>query len=228
MWGKPTPTNMQNFSCTLASEQTTTVTDSRDGNTYKIAKLKDDQCWMTENLKIAGRTLTPTNSDVASTFVLPSSSNSDFRSSYYNTANVYVDSTYGGYYTWYAATASEGTQDKSSGDVSHSICPKGWRLPNKVEYENLAAAYGSDSSVIMQKLTSAPASFVMSGIFSSYYGKMMYQGEYGEGVYWSSTAYDKDIAYHFFLGTTMGDPAVYMEHQYSKTNGLPVRCVSRE
>ena len=52
-----------------------TLTDSRDGNTYRIRKLADGNCWMTQNLKLtwtAGSTVTtqngtwtPTNSTIS-------------------------------------------------------------------------------------------------------------------------------------------------------------------
>ena len=36
----------------LASGATTALTDSRDGNTYAVAKLADNKCWMVENLRL--------------------------------------------------------------------------------------------------------------------------------------------------------------------------------
>ena len=54
-----------------------TVTDSRGGTTqtYEIAKLADNNCWMLANLKLGSTTgtttLTPADSDVASNFTLP-------------------------------------------------------------------------------------------------------------------------------------------------------------
>ena len=44
---------MQNFSCSsLASGAVTALTDSRDNNTYAVAKLPDGNCWMMENLRL--------------------------------------------------------------------------------------------------------------------------------------------------------------------------------
>lgn len=37
----------------LAQGATTALTDERDGNTYAVAKLADDKCWMIENLRLS-------------------------------------------------------------------------------------------------------------------------------------------------------------------------------
>ena len=39
----------------LAQGATTALTDERDGNTYAIAKLADNKCWMIENLRLADK-----------------------------------------------------------------------------------------------------------------------------------------------------------------------------
>lgn len=138
MWEKQ---SMQNFSCTLAEGTTSTITDTRDNKTYKVAKLKDGKCWMIENLKLGGSspiTITSANSDVTSNFTLPKSSASGFRDSNYNGDWVYVDPTYGGYYSWHAAAAGTGTYSMSSGDATSFICPKGWRLPTKDEFVTMS------------------------------------------------------------------------------------------
>ena len=49
--------SLQNWSgCSgLAGSATTALTDSRDGNTYAVAKLADGKCWMIENLRLADK-----------------------------------------------------------------------------------------------------------------------------------------------------------------------------
>ena len=54
--------------CASAKENDTTrLEDARDGKLYWVAKLKDGNCWMTQNLELdlGGRTLTPQDSDVS-------------------------------------------------------------------------------------------------------------------------------------------------------------------
>lgn len=57
--------------CASAKENDTTrLEDVRDGKLYWVAKLADGRCWMTQNLELdlGGRTLTPADSDVSSTW----------------------------------------------------------------------------------------------------------------------------------------------------------------
>lgn len=72
--------------CASAPEgDTTRLTDRRDGKQYWVAKLKDGNCWMTQNLDLDlnGRTLKPSDSDV--------SSNWTFNGGWYNSADQGLD-----------------------------------------------------------------------------------------------------------------------------------------
>ena len=195
---------------------TKTLVDTRDNNTYTVSKLADGRCWMTQNLRIAGKTLTPADSDVTTDYTIPASSLSGFIS--YDTSNAYVDSD-GGFYTWYTATAGTGTQALSTDgqNTTVSICPKGWRLPtsgDNGEFEVLYDNYYSSSA-----LRSNPINLTLSGnvAISSRGG----QGSYGE--YWSSTVYSSSNAYDLSLNASN---AGFASH-YDKTNGFSVRCIAR-
>ena len=211
--------NMQDMTpeiCAKAqTHQTTTLRDIRDGNTYTVAKLKDGKCWMTQNLRIINKTITPADSDVTSNYTIPASSINGFSSN--NTSNAYVDSD-GGLYTWYTATAGTGTQSMSTQgqNTTVSICPKGWRLPtsgNGGEFEALNNRYSSISDL------TANADFTLSGrVHSSSRG---YQGS--SGYYWSSTVNSSSNAYHLLLNTSY----VYPANHSSKNYGFSVRCIAR-
>ena len=56
VWIKSTG-SLQNWNgCdSLAQGATTALTDERDGNTYAVAKLADNKCWMIENLRLADK-----------------------------------------------------------------------------------------------------------------------------------------------------------------------------
>ena len=191
---------------------TVTLTDTRDNNTYTVSKLADGKCWMTQNLRIAGKTITPADSNVTANYTIPASSISGFSS--YDTSNAYVDS-YGGLYTWYTATAGTGTQAMSSGNTSASICPKGWRLPtsgNSGEFQALYNNYNSSSA-----LRSNPVNLALSGlVYSSSRG----QGSYGR--YWSSTVRSNYEAYHLSLNLSDVTPTDFSE----KYDGFSVRCIA--
>lgn len=211
--------NMQDMTPELCANtkehQTKTLRDIRNDNTYTVAKLKDGRCWMTQSLRIAGKTLTSADSDVTSNYTIPASSGSGFGT--YDTSSVYVDSD-GGLYTWYAATAGTGTKALSTQgqNTTVSICPKGWRLPtggNGGEFEALNNRYSSISDLM------ANANFVLSGFLGG--GSRADQGS--GGFYWSSTVNSSDYAYYLYLNTSNAYPAHY-SHKY---NGFSVRCIAR-
>ena len=73
-------TTMQEMTSTICANaeenETTRLTDTRDGKQYWVAKLKDGNCWMTQNLELSltDRTLTPADSDIATNWT-PSTDN---------------------------------------------------------------------------------------------------------------------------------------------------------
>ena len=218
------PTTMQGFSCSALTNigDSTTLTDVRDGNTYMVKKLADGKCWMTQNLRIGGNTamtLHPSDSDVASDFELPISSQQN-KDNETEPLYVYVDDTYGGYYNYYAAAAGTGgPEDLNSGDAPSSICSKGWRLPTSTEFQTLYNTYYNSVDAMMGE-----PGFVFSGytydgsIFSSDYGVV--------GVYWSSTTVTDvgGVAHYLFLDSSTVHPA---SEGWKSTLGFAIRCVAR-
>ena len=195
---------------------TITLTDTRDNNTYTVSKLADGKCWMTQNLRIIDKTITPADSNVTANYTIPASSISGFSSN--NTSNAYIDNTYGGYYSWYTTTAGTGTQALSiqGQNATASICPKGWRLPtggNSGEFQTLYNNYNSLSA-----LRSNPANFTLSGFV--YSSSRYYQGSLG--YYWSSTVDSSNYAYDLYLNTSGVNPA----NGSNKGDGFSVRCIA--
>ena len=196
---------------------TKTLTDTRDNNTYTVSKLADGKCWMTQNLRIINKTITPADSDVTTNYTIPASSLSSFDSGTYDASNAYVDSD-GGFYTWRTATAGTGTQALSTNgqNTTVSICPKGWRLPtsgSSGEFRTLYNNYNSSSA-----LRSNPVNFTLSGAVHSNSRR-----DQGYGYYWSSTVYSDDDAYVLYLHTSVVYPAYHLERRL----GLSVRCIAR-
>ncbi len=79
MW-IPSAGNLQNWNgCNnMNIGDVTALTDTRDNNTYAVAKLADNQCWMIENLRLGGEepiTLNSNNTNLAqgASFTLPAS-----------------------------------------------------------------------------------------------------------------------------------------------------------
>ena len=147
----------------------------------------------------------------------------------------------GNYYNWSAAIASNNSTNIGSTAeeiASNSICPKGWRLPNASQTDNVnnefgrmlyregitAALSNGNESVGyatggFNKPRSNPYYFVRSG--SIYGGTLTDPSVYG--FYWSSTVSSSTYAYSLsFSGTD-----IYPARNYSRFTGRSVRCVAR-
>ena len=214
------PTNMQSFSCSsLSSGKRAAVKDSRDGNIYIVAKLSDGKCWMTQNLRIAGKKITSSDSNLAdgASFTIPSSSLSGFSGTNNNAA--YVDS-YGGYYSFYTATAGWGNSDIFNESAPVDICPKNWRMPTTKDAYNadfvaLKSYYGNVSA-----LEAVLPWFDKSGYVSS--SSRYDSGKYFD--YWSATADNTDTKRAYELTST--GTSVLPSYSHSKGDGLAVRCIA--
>ena len=190
---------MQSFDCsTLATGNTVTLKDSRDNNTYTVAKLADGKCWMTQNLRIANRELTSTNSDVVDTVSLSKAINTDDIqrdldalmkenpglsdaevNALASTRLIKIDETYGGYYAPIVAYggASNYTKSYKNGEdfvVSTSICPKNWRLPIRNELITLGGLYGESLNAML----SEPISFKLAGYYEIENGESGFHGSF--------------------------------------------------
>ena len=207
-----------------------TLTDSRDGQTYKTVKI-GDQVWMAENLNYA------------------------YTGAPYSYAGYTSDSTswcygddpancakYGRLYTWPVAMDSMGiwaTNGKGCGYgltcsptyPVRGVCPEGWHLPTKAEFETLFDAVGG-SSTAGNMLKSASGWFAdyngtdaysfsaLPAGYRSFDGDYDYEGDYTR--FWSSTEYGNNYAYYMDLryvneSAEMRNVSIYY--------GVSVRCV---
>ena len=202
---------------------TVTLTDTRDNNTYTVSKLADGKCWMTQNLRIAGKTLTPADSDVRNNYNLPASTHST--DNVYDWPGVYVSPQNNGYYGLNIAIADDWTSSggrtitQGQRENLYSICPKHWRLPttdaNNSDFHILYDNYNS-----LTALTASPMNLTLAG---HVYGEEEPSiGSFGN--YWSSTAanYLSFSSYSVELSTDGGnwdaDGSYY---------GRSIRCVAR-
>lgn len=136
------------------------------------------------------------------------------------------ETAHGNYYNWYAATVGTGTYYMSTKSASATICPKGWTLPSADGGSSLASLveiYKLDQSTSdvdsLAYMTSAPVSFVISGIYY-YNGLIGGQGEWGG--YWT-----KDVS-NLVAATFSVDNESAEQNFNHKTMGFPVRCVVKE
>ncbi len=230
---------------------TMTLLDSRDGNYYNIAKYADGRCWMQENLRIAGTTIKAAESDFSgSDITLPSSAKSDFtdanKFTYRSILLSEANSGSTGYYNWYTATAGAGNSSFNSGNVSTSICPKGWTLPtggreNNVSNESTWSDYYklfrkmglsiSNSSLMPGSGTNwgtGDLAIIQGDIYNFKYPGGIFSGSLGgnnsNGYWWSSTATG---SYAFLLD--IDNRAVYPGTNGNfRYAGIAVRCVAKE
>jgi uncharacterized protein (TIGR02145 family) len=239
----------------MAINEITTRVDIRNNKIYNIIKLKmssdgsNDRCWMQENLKIAGVTLTPTDSNVASNFVLPAVATSSPTSSHdvirpvYRDISPYNADPYGYLYNWataiaysvdqYGASANNDSRDVT-GTAQYSICPKGWRLPfgsadNTNEFALVDIySYGGTGNNRSGDTTILDEWLAPSG-FAAVYGGYGFNNQGVNAYFWSSTTYPPQPsapsfigAYRFFLGYT---GVIYTQDATSKTVTFSVRCI---
>ena len=201
--------------CQASSEnETKQLTDTRDNNTYTVAKLPDGNCWMTQNLRLSSttedgssRVLTPEDSNVTSNWTFPTGSltsgdsYTEARSAISNDPEHALE--YGGYYNYCAASAGTVCNDTTAQDATQDICPKGWRLPTHDEQAgitNYASAFSP----------------VYSGIYN--YGSLDYTGSYG--YWWSATADNSSNQYLLgYYGSSLDTSYYY------KFYGISVRCI---
>ena len=198
---------------------TVTLTDTRDNNTYTVSKLADGKCWMTQNLRIAGKTLTPADSDVRNNYVLPVSS---LGATSMDWDGVYIDAQYGGHYSVEVMIAED--YDISGNNYTHSICPKNWRLPSTnasdSHFQVLYNNYNSSTA-----LSSSPINLTLAGYI---YGSDLENTNRGEaGYYWSSTPAHY-LSFSRFSETSVDVAADVNSYDVDGDYyGRSIRCVAR-
>ena len=210
-----------------------TMIDSRDGQTYKTVKI-GDQTWMAENLN----------------FDPGQGGSGDIK---YDWSWCYNDepkncAVAGRLYSWAAAidsvklaTDADNPQDCGYGKecglalrgttiLVQGICPEGWHLPTRAEWNALFAAVGDESTA--GKVLKSQTGWYSNGNGTDTFGfsalpagkeddgDFSYDGNYA--VFWSSTEDDSYGAYYVAL--LYGYDIAYLDDGY-KYYGFSVRCL---
>ena len=202
----------------------TNVTDSRNHVSYTVGPVtvsNTTYCYMLSNLRFdpRGKTLTADDSDVSSSWTVPSSS----WSNHYCQARFAINSNEY-YYNWYGATANSltgvstgtscATQDRDNAALG-SVCPAGWTLPT----------YATSSGTL------TPAGVWNSGanpgmIMSTGTGGSSQSGKGSTGYWWAKTRYSDRNAYAlYFSGSTTSRG--YSGTAYYKQVAHSVRCMKK-
>ena len=214
--GKESSSSVTSSSSTT-SVSTGTMTDSRDGQTYKTVKI-GTQTWMAENL------------------------NYETANSYCNDNDASNCTKYGRLYLWSAVMDSVGTWSTNGKGCGYNktcsptypvrgVCPEGWHLPTKAEFETLFTAVGDSSTA--GKMLKSTRGWNSSGNGTDSYsfsalpaGLRNYGGDYDyEGYnakFWSSTENGSNYAYAMDLYNNLDYACL---NDYYKYYGFSVRCV---
>lgn len=200
---------------------TATLTDTRDNNTYTIAKI-NGLCTMTQNLNFnmtSGITLSPETTNVTTNRTIATVGSLASGNSY-DEPRIATSTTtgYGTYYNYAAATAGTITGSSNSTNATEDICPKGWRLPtgNSTGEQFIL----NNSYTFQSRNANYPTEFspVAAGIYNG--SSLSYAGTYG--FWWSSTAYSTTYRYYLNYDTSDGLTSGSIGN---RNLGFSVRCV---
>ena len=220
--------------------ETGTLTDERDGNTYKTVEI-GEQVWMAENLKyLPSVTTVPDHSYTDPLYYVFGYKGTDINEAI--ATNNYL--TYGVLYNWSALM--NGEQSNNPGGVQ-GVCPAGWHVPSTGEWTELIAHMGGidvaggklkEDGILHWNMPNTGATnetgftALPGGGYYAYTGdpvvdaqgpSFWFRGGYGS--FWSATEMDDKIAWYYHMnGNAEG---IYLVDQMpnSKGYGLSVRCI---
>jgi uncharacterized protein (TIGR02145 family) len=201
-----------------------TLTDSRDGQTYKTVKI-GDQWWMAENLNLE----TPNSSCWGN--------------------NPEKCEVYGRFYTWSAVMDSAAVWSGAGlncgyGHVCspvypvYGLCPAGWRVPTYNEWRTLFGAVGGvQNAIYLYHTDNAGKKLMSSGnwlyfkgtdsygfnvIPTGYNDSEAYLNEYRATFFWTSSEANLYDAHVVELRELIDDVKIVI---WKKDMGLSVRCI---
>lgn len=203
----------------IVEEEISGVPKDNDGNVYDTIKI-GTQFWMSENLKTTtyndGSAIAYPGADVSSW-----ENNTSGAYAWYNNDINYKDSI-GALYNWDAASSGK-------------LCPKGWRMPTKTDFETLITYLGG-SAVAGEKMKDTLDDSWYKTTFSSNESgftavaayRRVVNGEFDNGIkshanFWTSTEGNSATS-GFGLNLFWADKeATFVS--YVKGVGMCVRCV---
>ena len=241
---------MQTFTSANCSSmtvgQTVSLTDTRNGQTYRVRKMADNKCWMIDNMKYLGEEMTINNEDGTSGIFLNDTDGnwntsdgeiiSDDKAIYNNpmTQSYCYDealsSSYtkcGYLYNFYAVAAGTTSSRREPPEIT--ICPVGWRLPtsgedNTSDYAVLNASmangnYTYPGSYAQSYDSKYYAGFQFDGAWSGVLSGYWTSGFFGVGAYGGYWASGQPLIFRrtYVMPSSTGNP--------SGDYGYAVRCV---
>ena len=120
-------------------------------------------------------------------------------------------------HTWCLATANSMCKKASTGEAQKSLCPRGWKLPNKSDFELLTDNYNFDIAQL------SPANFGFQGFMK--YSNLESRSTFGG--WWSSTAYSNTYSWRLRIDSTQKIFSVDNMTNNAPWIGYSVRCITR-
>ncbi len=117
------------------------ITDT-DGNIYNVEIIKD-QAWMSENLKVTRYSDETEIALIENDTEWANLTPQDTAYCFYNNNASDEGDTYGALYTWAAAMKGADSSSENPSGVQ-GVCPDGWHLPSKAEWEELTEYLGGE------------------------------------------------------------------------------------
>lgn len=181
-----------------------------EGKLYHTVKI-GSQCWLKENLNVGTRINGIQNQ----------TDNDTIEKYCYTDSDANCDQ-YGGFYQW------NETMQYVTTPSAKGICPNGWHLPTRAEFETLAATVGWDGNILKAigqgvGIGSGTNSSGFSGLlagYRNYNGNFLSLGQ--DAAFWSSTVYYGAFSNTIYLHHTASVISVYFDYQ---NYGLSVRCI---
>jgi uncharacterized protein (TIGR02145 family) len=189
-----------------------------EGNTYKTVRI-GEQVWMAENLRTSTFSDGSEIPDVTSATGWTGLTTPGF--CWYNNDEAANKDTYGALYNFYSV-------------VSGTLCPDGWHVPSRDEWQKLRDASGDtlteggklkESGTLHWKTpnTGAVNSYGFSALPA---GIRYFEGTFNSAsfftAFWSSTEADNEKAWYFSLYYCDSIAAM---NRISKKDGFSIRCV---
>jgi uncharacterized protein (TIGR02145 family) len=200
--------------------ETPTVTYA--GKTYNTIQI-GTQCWLKENLDVG--TMILVNQEATNNSVIEKYCYNDDP----NNCNVY-----GGLYQWAealqyknGATNTNSTNPVFGGNVQ-GICPSGWHIPSKADFEELRTTVNGNSNSLkaVGQVSGGEEGMNTSGFSALLAGYRYFSSKFNSiGYYtffWSSTELYNNISYYMYL--LYHNSNLILSYNY-KSNGFSVRCV---
>ena len=249
---------MQDFTAAqcdaMGTNTSINLSDARDDKYYRVTKMADGHCWMTDNLALDGtdkagnvRVLTPADSNVTTNRPLAANIENGTASAYdvvqiysgnandvtsecnpsYSDCIVNTTTKYGNLYNWNAATAGVGKQ-ATTGTAIESVCPKGWRLPDitgDFSYANLMGKYSLPTGNVTDHTAVQTAQQApLNFALAGSYANSSV-GQARAAIYWSRKSGDNNPDGAYRLAFISQSGAFHMQSSASKYEGYSVRCV---